>query len=137
MSHFDRHFTLGEANALLPRIREIFQMIHSRLKEAQAGASPISLSPHPLTPGRTNGKQTPGRLSHEQIVREIGDWIAEIADNGIVIQDVSRGLIDFPAFVEGEEVFLCYELNDGDTIRYWHSLDRGYAGRRPIPSGML
>jgi hypothetical protein len=42
------------------------------------------------------------------------------------------GLIDFPAQRRnGEVVLLCYR-DDEDTIRFWHPLETGFAGRRPI-----
>lgn len=54
-----------------------------------------------------------------------------------MIQDVSRGLIDFPAIIGGDEVFLCYELTDGDSITTYHHLDAGYAGRQPLPDDLV
>ncbi len=135
MPHFDKHFTLAEALALLPRIREIFFRIQKLFDEAREGHTIILKNPEELTSGRTNGDQKkfkPHR-NREEITNEINELVIEIADQGIVIQDVYRGLIDFPAYVKGEEVFLCYELNDGDSINYFHSLDTGYAGRLPLP----
>lgn len=55
-----------------------------------------------------------------------------LQSQGIVIQDVERGLIDFPAIIDNREVFLCYELQDGLSISHFHDLDAGFAGRQPI-----
>lgn len=55
-----------------------------------------------------------------------------LQSQGIVIQDVERGLIDFPTIKDGREVFLCYELSDGLSIKYFHETDAGYAGRQPL-----
>ena len=49
----------------------------------------------------------------------------------IQIKDINRGLIDFPAFIGGKEVFLCWE-QDEDDIEFWHDLDSGYAGRERL-----
>jgi hypothetical protein len=49
----------------------------------------------------------------------------------IQIKDLDRGLIDFPAFIQGREVFLCWEKGEED-IEFWHDLDAGYAGREPL-----
>lgn len=106
------------------------------MDEARENIKPIFDHPEKLSTGRTNGKHRKIRRSREEITGEINDLITEIADQGIVIQDIYRGLIDFPAFIQGDEAFLCYELADGDSILYWHSLDSGYAGRQPIPDGM-
>ena len=51
--------------------------------------------------------------------------------SGIVIRDVDRGLIDFPAIRDGEEVYLCWELGE-DSVEYWHDLESGYGGRRQL-----
>lgn len=55
-----------------------------------------------------------------------------LQSQGIVIQDVERGLIDFPSIRDGREVFLCYELSDGLSIGYFHDIDAGFAGRQEI-----
>ena len=51
-----------------------------------------------------------------------------------MLQDLHRGLIDFPALMSGREVFLCWE--DGEeAVEFWHDLDAGYAGRERIRTG--
>ncbi|MGC9329297.1 MAG: DUF2203 domain-containing protein, partial [Candidatus Hinthialibacter sp.] len=123
-----------------PRLREIFQRVHALAIEARGTRKPPFENPEKLTAGRANGKQyirtTPIPRSQEEITKEINDLITEIADQGIVIQDIYQGLVDFPAYVNGEEVFLCYELSDGDRIRFYHAIDAGYAGRQPLPENM-
>lgn len=137
MPYFDKHFTLAEAAGLLPRLREIFGQIGSLIDEARQGQILTLPGPGPLTPGRLNGHASRLQsLSREEITRRINDLITEITDQGIVIQDIDRGLIDFPAFIHGEEVFLCYELSDGDRIQYYHGLNAGYAGRQKLPEGL-
>ena len=57
--------------------------------------------------------------------------MAELEAVDIVVRDVERGLVDFPALRDGEEVYLCW-LVDEDEIGFWHGLDAGFAGRRPL-----
>jgi len=127
--HFDKHFTLAEASALLPRLREIFSEINQLIQKNR----PVAKRLETLEPGRTNGKQRKPSHSHEETRKALNDLVTEITDHGIVIQDIQRGLIDFPSYIEGEEVFLCYELEDGEAIVFYHPLDTGYAGRKPLP----
>ena len=56
----------------------------------------------------------------------------EIDAKGILVKDLNRGLIDFPHIREdGEEIYLCWELGEGD-IKFWHRIPDGFAGRKPI-----
>ena len=54
-----------------------------------------------------------------------------IHELGAVVKDLDDGLVDFPARVEGEEAFLCWRLGE-EEIGYWHGLDEGFAGRKPL-----
>ena len=57
--------------------------------------------------------------------------LRRIQELGVVVKDFDRGLVDFPHWREGREVFLCWEL-DEDDIEFWHDLDGGYAGRERL-----
>jgi len=57
--------------------------------------------------------------------------LREFARRQIQLQDLDRGLVDFPAIVGGREVFLCWEEGEKE-VEYWHELDAGYAGREPL-----
>ena len=48
-----------------------------------------------------------------------------------MLRDVERGLIDFPAIRDGQEIYLCWLL-DEDEIGFWHEPDAGFAGRQPL-----
>lgn len=152
MSRFHHHFTLSEANSLLPWIQSIFIEVHMIMGElATQSAGP----PEALAEG--NGHATNGHQKHsaqtETGVSKLGlighqpPWagltrdeklalvnhlLRALVDKGIVLQDIERGLIDFPAWRHGEEVLLCYELSDGPAVGFWHDLDAGFAGRQPI-----
>lgn len=133
MPHFDKHFSYAEANALIPRIQTIFNEIRRLIDEVRKNQGVIFPPPEQLSPGRINGSHKKPRRTQEEITKTINDLITEITDQGIVIQDVYRGLVDFPTFINGDEVFFCYELSDGDSILFYHPLETGYAGRQPIP----
>lgn len=76
------------------------------------------------------GKNGDGEYPKEMY--EITNLISLILKEGIQIKNLDYGLIDFPHLRNtGEEVFLCYELGE-PTIRYWHGLTEGYAGRKPV-----
>jgi hypothetical protein len=67
----------------------------------------------------------------------VRDWftlhelLEDLEKRSIIVRDLERGLVDFPALRDGREVFLCWEEGEPD-IAYWHDLDAGYAGRQPL-----
>jgi hypothetical protein len=65
-------------------------------------------------------------------VAGIARCVARIHDEGALVKDLDEGLVDFPAQREGEEVLLCWRLGE-DEIRFWHGLEEGFSGRRPLP----
>jgi hypothetical protein len=66
------------------------------------------------------------RLRHQ-----IEQDIIQIALLGVELKNITTGLIDFPALRHNEIVLLCWKLGEGD-IAYWHDLQSGFAGRRPL-----
>jgi hypothetical protein len=121
-----RHFTAEEANRLLPRVDPLLRRLReardrltdSELHEALSGVAP------------GNGGGQPGREVGEAFL-EVRALLAELAELGIVLRDIDRGLIDFPAIIDGNEAYLCWHL-DEDEVRYWHDLESGYGGRQPL-----
>jgi hypothetical protein len=57
--------------------------------------------------------------------------MGELQAADIVVRDVFRGLIDFPAVLDGEEVYLCWLLDEPE-IGWWHHVDAGFGGRRRL-----
>ena len=76
------------------------------------------------------GGSYPGRDVAAALV-ELSRAVGELEAMDIVLRDLDRGLIDFPALRDGDEVYLCWLL-DEDEIGFWHEPDAGFAGRRPL-----
>ena len=122
----ERHFTRAEANALLPRLSDLL----SHLREAKdeltdEEAHEVLSEAAPANGGGDQGKRVGVAFL------EVRRLLETIEQSGIVLRDIDRGLVDFPAVVEGREVYLCWELGE-DDVGYWHDLDAGYGGREPI-----
>jgi len=58
--------------------------------------------------------------------------VKELQALGVLVKDLDRGLVDFPALRGDEEVLLCWQVGE-DEIAYWHGVEEGYAGRKPLP----
>ena len=63
--------------------------------------------------------------------RRFSGLVAEFESLGVELKDPMSGLLDFRAQREDQEVYLCWRLGE-DSVDYWHSLDGGFAGRRPM-----
>ena len=70
----------------------------------------------------------------QEVGNEIGLLVAELESAGVQVKDLDRGLVDFPARhpESGELVLLCWHLGE-DRVAFWHGLDEGFAGRKPLP----
>jgi hypothetical protein len=71
------------------------------------------------------------RLEHNRLAGAIETALEKIHATGCVVKDLEVGLLDFPARINGEAVYLCWRLGE-DRIRFYHSQDEGFAGRKPI-----
>jgi hypothetical protein len=71
------------------------------------------------------------RLRMQGIVDQMAAAVARIDALGITLRDIERGLIDFPALVEGRPVWLCWQLGETD-VAFWHEFDSGFGSRRPL-----
>jgi hypothetical protein len=122
----DRHYTLEQARAALPWVRERIATLRAardRLTDAEAHEALADAS-------GGNGGGATGREVGEAFVT-VRAGVAELAALDIVLRDLDRGLIDFPALRDGREVYLCW-VDGEDDIAFWHDLDAGYTGRQPL-----
>ena len=71
------------------------------------------------------------RTRHSQIGMKLQRTLETIESTGCLVKDLDTGLLDFPAILNDEEVFLCWRLGE-DRIRYYHSIHEGFAGRKPL-----
>jgi hypothetical protein len=123
---YDKHYTREEARALLPYIREQLK----RLRELRTELEPFDKRVSALT---ATGEDSGGDLVNRWIrtLLAMQAILIEFQTRRILIKDLDRGLMDFPALLGGKEVFLCWE-EDEEDIEHWHDLDAGYAGREHL-----
>jgi hypothetical protein len=122
----ERHFTRAEANALLPRLTDLLD----RLREAKDELTDVEAHEALADAAASNGGGEQGRQVGIAFL-EVRRLLETIERSGIVLRDIDRGLVDFPALVGGREVYLCWELGEED-VGYWHDMDTGYGGREPL-----
>jgi hypothetical protein len=127
MTHrFQKHYTREEARALLPQLRTWLAGLEELRLELEKNDQRLA--------GLMTGGQDVGGELVNQSVRLLGKMkglFQEFERREIIVKDLQRGLVDFPAFVGEREVFLCWEKDEED-VEYWHDIDSGYAGREPL-----
>jgi len=130
-----RHFTPEEANAELEQVRPLVeQLVETRAEHAAALERQEGLEQKIRGNG---GGIPPAELAQataevDGVERRLARLVDEIASHGAQVKDPDSGLIDFPALHRGETVLLCWQLGE-DEIAWWHRVDDGFAGRRPLP----
>jgi hypothetical protein len=126
MHQFRKHYTREEARALLPQIREWLKHLAQVRKWLDDCDAKVQ---HHLKEGSDVG----GELASNwvKLVAEFQKLTGQFRKRDILIKDIDRGLIDFPAIIAGREVFLCWEQDEED-IEFWHELNTGYAGRERL-----
>lgn len=71
--------------------------------------------------------ETEVRLEFLQIQARV--IIRRLYEAEVQLKDIDMGLVDFPAILNGQEVFFCRRLGE-DRIRHWHHLWEGYDCRK-------
>ena len=71
------------------------------------------------------------RMEHNQLGEILKSALNRILEAGCIIKDLDVGLLDFPAVIDKQDVYLCWKLGE-DRIRFYHRQDEGFAGRKPL-----
>ena len=74
------------------------------------------------------------RVDRDRLADSLQSAIEKISAAGCVVKDLDIGLIDFPALINNEEVYLCWRLGE-ERIRYWHRQEEGFTARKLIEPG--
>jgi hypothetical protein len=122
----ERHFTRAEANALLPQLNALL----GQLQNAKDALTDEEAHEALAEAGPTNGGGEQGRQVGVAFL-EVRRLLEALGESGIVLRDIDRGLVDFPALIDGREVYLCWELGE-DEVAHWHDLEGGFGGREPL-----
>jgi hypothetical protein len=124
-----RYFTLSEANETLNTIRPLVDEIQA-IRQKVLSSQPDIWSALEKSVG--NGGNRSLSLLIEDF-EQLDALVHSILELGVLIKDINTGLLDFPALREGREVYLCWQLGEGE-IAFWHEVDTGFTGRQPIDS---
>jgi hypothetical protein len=131
----ERHFTPEEANALLAEVRPAAEeLVAHRRAMTKAAAEQARLVQRIAGNGGDFDPQEPRSLEEtfEREAQAVARCVERLERLGVLVKDLDRGLVDFPALHDGEEVLLCWEVGEAE-VAFWHGLAEGFAGRKPLP----
>lgn len=122
-------FTVAEANALLPAVREILERIQAARKKLGSYRNQAKAAADQAEQG--GGGFSDG-LRYADLLIDLTSQTSELEVLGVQLKDFDRGLVDFPSLRDGRVVLLCWQIGEGDEVEWWHDVEDGFAGRTPI-----
>ncbi len=129
-----KYFTLEQANAMLPLVRAIVKDLSELSRDVIDRRERLA---H-LLAGRNGDSSDIYREELVQIEEELEkdgqrlrEYVEELQRLGIEPKNGPEGLVDFPALIDGREVYLCWKLGEPEVL-FWHELEAGFAGRQSL-----
>jgi hypothetical protein len=120
-----RYFTIKSANEALPGVIEKFNKLKKQKNEIMKAEQELQMSASSLDEYMTQKQKLNSELT------KFYQLIEELEETGVSLKGLDQGLLDFPSRRFNEDVWLCWK--DGETeIKFWHELDTGFNGRKPI-----
>jgi hypothetical protein len=135
-----RRFTHAEAQSFLPELDGLLRSaIDLKAEYDEAEREIQSFQERVMMMGGVvvdRDKALESRTRRESIAGKLRAAIEQVQEIGCVIKDLDIGLVDFPTVYQGTEVYLCWKLGE-PAIEYWHGVDEGFRGRKPIDQEFL
>ena len=143
-----RFFDLDAANETIPELRTILETLRDErsqliaLRDEFARRTALETAPGDASVERTaddaaaRNRESAAerrrlRLRMQGVIDQMQAGVARIDEMGVTLREIETGLVDFPALVNGRQVWLCWRLGEGD-VEWWHELSDGFGGRRPL-----
>jgi hypothetical protein len=123
----NKTFTVEEANAHLPQLEQLLGEMQTVREKIAANASALEAV---IERAQNNGGS---RAAGEHLLLLQRFHVAHkmVIDIGCELKDLDLGLVDFPSYLNGTLIYLCWKRGE-PRIEFWHPLDSGFAGRQPI-----
>jgi hypothetical protein len=121
-------FTVDEANQLVPILTRLIERLQRHYRNLVAELSAVGLSPDDLEAALAENQES---AAIKSCLNEITQCIAEIESHGCHFKGLDVGLVDFPALINNELAYLCWQYGE-DQVSFWHGLNDGYVGRHPL-----
>lgn len=125
-----KYFTPEEADALIPELEKIFEAVAELAAQAEVKAAALRAR-------ERDGEDDPAASAIERsqlqfLAQGINERLQRIADLGASPKGVDPALVDFPARLDGRDVYLCWKLGE-KRVAFYHPVEEGFASRKPLP----
>ncbi|MGC9455686.1 MAG: DUF2203 domain-containing protein [Phycisphaerae bacterium] len=123
----ERVFTLEKANRSLVLVRRIVEdlvAIYDRAIELQQVAECAQLGPD-------YGQRRTAENQLAEAVDQLQSYLWELDELGVELQDWRTGRVDFPARIDGRNIYLSWRLGDPEVL-FWHEPREEFEHLHPI-----
>jgi len=122
-----QYFSVAEANAALLVIKPLMAEI-MRIRQDILSRQP-EIWPVVQKAAGNGGSPLASKMALE--FGRLDDYVHQILEMGVILKDLNIGLLDFPAWRDEHEVYLCWKFGE-ESVTFWHEVDDGFAGRQPL-----
>ena len=130
-----RMFTLSEAESTRAEIESsLIEAMESRRRMVDLEATLLAQTERIVRMGGVSipyEKAAATRLERDRVAASLQDAVDRIHSTGCIVKDLEVGLLDFPARMDNQNVYLCWRLGE-PSVQFWHEIDAGFVGRRPL-----
>jgi hypothetical protein len=127
------HFTVEQANRMLPLVRRIAADIVRDYRRWQDAVAAFEVATAASTAEAPDARAAELQRDAQRYAADIDGYVRELAALGIECKSFDLGLVDFPGEVDGVPAYLCWKLGEPE-VGWWHRRDDGFAGRRRLES---
>ncbi len=135
-----RYFTREQAEGLLPVVQEAMRQVASlkalldeAAAEVRAETTRIMMAGGAVVRAEAVAS---ARNRAQSLTPRLQDAVESVQRHGCIVKDLDEGLVDFPTLYRGQEVYLCWKSGE-PRIEFWHSMEEGFPGRKPIDDDFL
>ena len=129
-----KYYTVAEANAALPLVRVVVRDIAELardLRDRHERLTRLQPSDHGVLGDAYHEELQQVRAEFERDQERMHEYEQELKKLSVELKDYDTGLIDFPCWMDGREVYLCWRLGETE-VSHWHEIDAGFAGRQRL-----
>jgi hypothetical protein len=130
---FSRVFSLDEAAAMVPQVNKALRKAQKELIDLKES---LILTRRLMAFRRVSRTEMATLMDKKraQFEQTYVKWMQFFADQGVLLRDLDRGLVDFPyrADSTGDLYFLSWHQTTDDGLFYFHETDDPHQVRIPI-----